>query len=109
MNLASLATKNLSVPEINLLNKLETTYGINLSDDVKPTDMYVCTNPVSGQRTTTNPLIATLYKFTLISYISYERVGKMVYNGKNVAIGTYDRVRYLILKLDPKFYSEMVD
>ncbi len=33
----------------------------------------------------------------------------MTYNGKDVAIGTFDRVKYLVLKLDSQAYGDLID
>jgi hypothetical protein len=100
---------NLTQPETNLLNKLQTKYGIviNPNDNTK-VKLY---NRFTGVSVETSMLVAALYRFTIEAISNYEMSGdgKMFFNGKPVAIGVYDRVKYLILKLDRKAYAELVD
>jgi hypothetical protein len=94
----------LTKPENNLLNKLTDDYGLEL-----PTDLTV-TNAFSGQDFTANsPLSAALVNFLLVSYRNYSLFGKMFYNNKQVAIGTYDRVKYLLMKIDNETYYNVID
>ena len=94
----------LTKPETNLLNKLTDDYGLEL-----PTDLTV-TNAFSGQDFTANsPLSAALVNFLLVSYRNYSLFGKMFYNNKQVAIGTYDRVKYLLMKIDNETYYNVID
>lgn len=102
-------TPTLTQPETNLLNKLQDKYGIviNLNDNTKVS----LHNRFTGVSVETTTLVAALYRFTIESITSYEirGDGKMFFNGKPVAIGVYDRVRHLILKLDRKAYADLVD
>lgn len=110
MNPAFVAELNgveLKKSEINLLTKLEEKYGVALVGDGPVT----LANRFTGATVQTSRLVAALYQFTIESISSYEMLGdgKMFFKGKQVAIGTYDRVRYLILKLDKKAYYDLVD
>lgn len=110
MNLTEYITANptkfkLTQPQKNLLVKLD-NLGVmgDMTADVK------LQNPVTGYTTTVNPFVAKLIKWTYAVYETFNFDGKpMVYNGKAVAIGTYDRVRYLILAIDPVNYSKFID
>ena len=94
----------LSKPETNLINKLTDDYGLEL-----PTDLTVI-NAFSGQSFTANsPLSAALVNFLLVSYRNYNLFGRMFYNNKQVAIGTYDRVKYLLMKIDNETYYNVID
>lgn len=109
MNLVSLAPKNLPQPKINLLTKLEKTYGLTAAHASQSAVLVM--NPITRAIVSTTPLVAALYKFTIACIISYERLdnGEMYFNDKPVAIGTYDRVKYLILDLDKNAYRDLVD
>ena len=94
----------LTKPETNLLNKLTDDYGLEL-----PTDLTV-TNAFSGQDFIANsPLSAALVNFLLVSYRNYNLFGKMYFNSRPVAIGTYDRVKYLLMKIDNETYYNVID
>ena len=95
---------NLTKPETNLLNKLTVEYGLVVNDS-----LTVAVNPLSGARVETTPLVAALIRFAQAAYISYEVFGNMTFKSKPVTIQTYDRVRYLVLKLDSNAYSEVLD
>ncbi len=112
MNPAFVAELNgveLKTSEINLLTKLEEKYGAGL--DCFAQGPVTLANRFTGATVKTTRLVAMLYKFTIESITSYELRGdgKMFFRGKPVAIDTYDRVRYLILKLDKNAYYELVD
>lgn len=95
---------NLTKPETNLLNKLTDDYGLEL-----PTNLTVI-NAFSGQSFIANsPLSAALVNFLLVSYRNYNLFGRMFYNNKKVAIGTYDRVKYLLMKIDNETYYNVID
>jgi hypothetical protein len=94
----------LSKPENNLLNKLTNEYGLLVNDY-----LTVAVNPLSGARVQTTPLVAALIRFAQAAYISYEVFGSMTFKSKPVTIQTYDRVRYLVLKLDSNAYAEILD
>jgi hypothetical protein len=111
MNLTELATLHgvkLSKPDANLLAKLD-SYGIVLSDN--PTATLTVTNPISGYSAEVPRLVGCLVNLTYKLMQSYERSPsyQMTFNGHKVAIQTYDRVKMLVLKLDPKVYSNFID
>ena len=100
--------KALTQPERNLLSKLQTAYGF----DVTETNPSVRRNRVTGMVShTLNPLVAALVDFIYVCYDHYEISGTytMQFNGHNVPISIFDRVKYLVLKLDSAAYSELVD
>ena len=98
--------KSLTKPETNLVNKLTAEYGLVVNESNS-----VATNVLSGVKVQTTPLVAALVRFTQVAYASYELFGsgKMFFNNKPVSIQTYDRVRYLILKLDNEAYYNVID
>lgn len=100
---------NLTQPEINLVAKLSDKYGVVI--DVNDTGTVELHNRFTGVAVQTSKLVAALYRFTITAINSYEQRGdgKMTFNDIPVAIGTYDRVRHLILKLDRKAYFDLVD
>jgi hypothetical protein len=97
-------TTNLTKPEQNLLNKLNTDYNLVVSDK-----WTVAVNPLNGVTVQTTPLVAALIRFTQVAYQSYGLFGKMAFRQKPVSIQTYDRVRYLVLKLDKNAYAQVLD
>lgn len=105
---AELNGVELTKPEINLLVKLEQHYGAKLSNLPGPIALR---NRFSGVGVETTRLVAMLYLFTIEAITSYERRGdgKMFVRNVQVPIDTYDRVRYLIAKLDRKAYYDLVD
>ena len=94
----------LTTPENNLLNKLTTEYGVLISN----TNQTVH-NQFSGTEFNVTPLSAALVRFLQISYVNYAMFGKMMFNSKPVAIGTYDRAKYLLLKIDRETYYNVID
>lgn len=96
----------LTTAETNLLNTLQSKYGLVVSDN-----HTTATNMVTGQEFNTTPLVAALVKFLNVTYRSYMLfgLGKMYYNNKPVAFGTYDRAKYLVLKLDRDTYYNVID
>lgn len=107
MNLTQYATANavkLTKPESNLLVKLESNYGLAPigSEPAKVDNQFGFGSAV------VSPLVAALVAFVYAS----NRVGAFVplsYNGKKVDVGTFDRTRYLVLKLDSAAYSALLD
>jgi|WetSurSiteA1Bulk_404760.scaffolds.fasta_scaffold47806_1 hypothetical protein len=71
----------------------------------------VAVNPFSRQRFTTSPLIANLVTFIqdlIYSDFSKEYLDKYgVPSGQKIQL--FDRARYLILKLSPEIYSNVID
>ena len=97
-------TNNLTKPEQNLLNKLTNEYGLVVNDSLTR-----ATNVLSGVQVETTPLVAALVRFVQVAYTGYGLYGKMTFKNKPVSISTYDRVRYLVLKLDRNAYSSVID
>jgi hypothetical protein len=97
-------TTNLTKPEQNLLNKLNAEYGLVVNDS-----LTAAVNPLNGVTVQTTPLVAALIRFTQVAYQSYGLFGKMAFRQKPVSIQTYDRVRYLVLKLDKNAYAQVLD
>lgn len=95
---------NLSTPEKNLIAKLQDNYGLVVSENET-----TVTNLCTGQSFNSTPLVAALVNFLNVSYRNYNLFGKMYFNNKPVAIGTYDRTKYLILKLDSDTYYNVID
>lgn len=97
-------TTNLTKPEQNLVNKLTTEYGLLVNDSLTS-----AVNPLNGVIIQTTPLTAALIRFAQVAYQSYGIFGKMTFRHKPVSIQTYDRVRYLVLKLDKNAYAQVLD
>ena len=94
----------LTTPEKNLLAKLDL-----LGVTVNPAETSAV-NPCMGNTVENlHPLVARLSTLVHEIYATYGESGKMNYHGKPVAIGTFDRVKYLVLRLDSRAYSELLD
>lgn len=94
----------LTMPERNLLAKID-ALGVTVSED--ETSAY---NPCSGVTLhNLHPVVARLVEWIFTVYGTYDMGGKMNYHGKRVSLDTFDRVRLLILKLDNRAYSELLD
>ena len=111
MNLTQLAAaKNvkLTSPQANLLAKLD-SYGAVVSDQVPDTLRTV--NPITGYAEELPALVSCLVRLTYKLAQSYETSPnyQMTFNGHKVAIGTYDRVKSLILSLNPSAYRNFID
>lgn len=98
-------TKKLTKPQANLLFKLD-DMGVDVGNPSEPRRVQ---NPVSGYTEALNPFIATLVEWVYRTYSTYDFSGGMNYKGTKVAIGTYDRVRMLVLSLDSEVYSNFLD
>jgi hypothetical protein len=96
----------ISDADIRLVEKIANTYGVEAYADV---DYGV--NPISGVTLNVNPTVAALVEFIHTAYFNYSRSAnyRMTYNNKLVAIGVFDRVKYLVLKLDRNAYSNLID
>ena len=106
MNLTTFAVASgltLKKSESNLLAKLDKDYGLTVAPNP------VVSNPYTGVVRETTPLIAALINFVITSYKTYDFAGGMNFFGKKVAIATFDRVRYLVMKLDPNVYYDILD
>ncbi len=111
MNLTQLAVaKNvkLTKPQANLLAKLD-ELGIVVDDNTP--DMLTALNPITGYRADHSALVTYLIRLTYKLIQSYENspTYTMTFNGKKVSIQTYDRVKMLILALDPAAYRNFID
>jgi len=94
--------KTLSQPDQNLLKKLD-DLGVVVSFS------GYAENPITGFTDTLDLLVAALVRFSYKVYSTYDFSGGMNFYGKKVAIGTYDRVKMLVLKLDNAAYSNFID
>ena len=107
MKLTDYTTLNgisLTKPESNLLEKLDIKYGL-IVNPYETTAINMC----SGSKFTVSPLSAALVKFLNEAYRTYALFGTMHFNGNTVAVGTFDRVKYLLMKLDIDTYSNTID
>jgi hypothetical protein len=107
MKLTDYTTLNgisLTKPESNLLEKLNIKYGLIVSEN-ETTARNMC----SGAKFTVSPLSAALVNFLNEAYRTYALFGTMHFNGNTVAVGTFDRVKYLLMKLDSETYSNTID
>lgn len=111
MNLTQLAAaKNVTLtkPQANLLVKLD-SYGVVVSDQVP--DVIPTTNPISGHSEELPALVSCLVRLVYKLTLSYEMspTYTMTFNGHKVAIGTFDRIKMLVLSLNSKAYSNFID
>ena len=106
---AAFLKKPLSKPEKNLVAKLE-GFGVNCQT-LPSDDSLRRSNPYSGFETVLHPACAALYDFCIESYATYGRshVSPMTYAGNKVTLDVYDRTRYLVLKLWPDAYMNLLD
>lgn len=95
--------KKLTQPQLNLLAKLD-KMGVTISDSLP----VVVTNPVNGFSDTLDPFTATLVNWVYRVYSTYH-FGPMNYRGHTVAIGVFDRVKYLVLSISPEAYRNFID
>ena len=94
----------LTTPQINLLKKVE---ALGVIIDATVTSAL---NPVTGVTLENlHPLVARLCRLIYQLYATYDRSGTMSYNGHPVSIQTFDRIKYLVLDVDNKAYSELID
>ena len=95
----------LTKPEQNLLAKLSTEYGVNTNAEGPN---VIVRNQINGVPSEVSPLVAALVAFVYES----NRGGpfdSLSYRGKKVAVSIFDRTRYLVLKIDPNAYSNLLD
>ena len=96
--------KSLTQPEKNLLAKVD-ALGVTVSDIETS-----ARNPVTGVTLENlHPVVARLVRWIYQVYATYDGMGPMTYGNQKVAISTFDRVKYLVLRLDNKAYSDLVD
>jgi hypothetical protein len=99
-NLTSVNGHTLTQPERNLLKKLETKHGL-----VAHESETVVRNVFTGVEVTdVTPVVAVLIQF--VQQTSY---GDFTFGGEKVAIGDFDRCRYLVMKLDNSAYFAILD
>jgi hypothetical protein len=97
--------KTLRKPDLNLVAKLD-KMGVTAS----ATELVLTRNPVSRHAELLNPFLSALVNWTFAVYASYDMdAGSMKYGNTKVAIGTYDRVRMLVLSLDGNVYGSFLD
>ena len=113
MNLTDYSTryplaKKLTKPQMNLLTKLD-AMGVEVGNVTTAYASRFVQNPVTGYTEALNPFIATLVEWVYRTYATYDFSGGMNYKGTKVAIGTYDRVRMIVLSLDSSVYSNFLD
>jgi len=94
----------LTKPESNLLEQLSEKYGLLASEN-----QVVARNSFTGTEFSANPLSAALVNFLNVAYRNYALFSKMYFNNTPVSINTYDRVKYLLLKLDKETYFNTID
>ena len=107
MKLTEYASTNgiaLTQPESNLLNQLSEKYGLLVSES-----NVTAENSFTGDTFTVSPLSAALVKFLNVAYRNYNLFNKMYFGTTPVTINTYDRVKYLLLKLDKETYFNTID
>lgn len=104
-NKERLNMKQLTGPQQNLLFKLD-----DMGVDVGSGGPVTLRNPISGYTVpVADPFLAALVNWVYDTYSTYNYSGGMNYNGTKVAIGTFDRVKMLILSLYPNAYSNFID
>ena len=94
----------LTQPQLRLLEKLD-DMGVEVSEF---DELVLIENPVSGHRAYVTPFEAALVNWVYDTYSTYG-FGGMTYNGRKVAIGTFDRVKMLILNINPSVYRNFID
>jgi hypothetical protein len=96
----------LSNADVNLLNKIADAYSVKAHEDVS-----YGRNPMTGATMDVNPTVAALVEFIHTAYANYARSTSytMTYNTKRVPINLFDRIKYLVLKLDRRAYGELID
>jgi hypothetical protein len=92
----------LTKPQLNLIAKLD-DMGVTIDPSV-----ITVVNPMTGYFANVDPLIVVLINWVYDTYKSYHN-GSMNYRGTKIAIGTFDRVRHLILDLDKESFRNFID
>ena len=111
MNLIDIPTcftvngKKLTQPQKNLLAKLQTNYGFDVDTDVTSAQ-NLCSGQVFDNL---NSMVAALVNFCTEAYRTYGMHGYMIVNGKKFTVQDYDRTKYLVLALDSRAYSNLLD
>jgi hypothetical protein len=99
--------KKLRPADLNLIAKLD-AMGVGGLISGYPLNVL---NPISGFTAALDPFIGALINWTFKVYSSYDPMegNSMRFNGTKVAIGTYDRVRMLVLSIDSKAFINFLD
>lgn len=97
----------LSQPEKNLLVSLVEKYKVELPEVAAPNSKVI--NPLSGAACECNAIVATLTKIVQSVSYNYAGYGQMNLNGVKMPISIFDRIRYLVMKLDNKTYYAVLD
>lgn len=95
---------SLTQPETNLSNQLSEKYGLLVSE-IETTTI----NQFTKQEFPASPLSAALVRFLNTAYRNYVLYGKMSFASTPVTVSTYDRTKYLLLKLDKETYFNTID
>ena len=107
MKLTDYATAHgiaLTQPETNLLEHLYEKYDLLVSE-IETTAV----NQFTKQEFPASPISAALVRFLNVAYRNYILYGKMSFASTPVSIDTYDRTKYLLLKLDKETYFNTID
>ena len=95
---------SLTKPETNLSNQLSEKYGLLVSE-IETTAV----NQFTKQEFPASPISAALVRFLNVAYRNYILYGKMSFASTPVTVSTYDRTKYLLLKLDKETYFNTID
>lgn len=108
MNLAEVTSINgkpLTKPEMNLLKKLATKHGVTGYIGER-----VVANRFTGVTAVVDGITAELINFVYTASESAEMFGNgMMFGGKPVAVSDFDRVRYLVMRINSKAYYDILD
>ena len=95
---------SLTQPETNLLEHLSEKYDLLVSE-IETTAV----NQFTKQEFPASPFAAALVRFLNVAYRNYVLYGKMSFASTPVTVSTYDRTKYLLLKLDKETYFNTID
>jgi hypothetical protein len=97
--------KKLTQVQKNFLKTLHDRYAVRVDTE----EFEIRRNPVNGSPShPLHPVVAALVDVVLIAYNNYSN-GEMSVNGVKMAVGTFDRCKLLVLALDVKAYSALID
>lgn len=96
----------LTNPEKNLLVTLVDKYNVVLPDTIESVQVV---NKLSGTVALASPIVAALINAVQDAYATYSFCGPMTLNGVKMPVSFYDRVRYLVMKLDNSAYYATLD
>ena len=107
MKLTDYATAHgiaLTQPETNLLEHLSEKYDLLVSE-IETTAV----NQFTKQEFPASPFAAALVRFLNVAYRNYVLYGKMSFASTPVPVNTYDRTKYLLLKIDRETFMNTID